>query len=92
MGPSLGPHLFLTSILSPPGAEAPQAPEVRRWEDVTSPRAVRVNTLKKQLTMEVKVKQGAENFIQTYTSTSVKVGLSPNTSFLFIYIFPLMQS
>uniref|UniRef100_A0A8C5FIT4 protein kinase C n=1 Tax=Gadus morhua TaxID=8049 RepID=A0A8C5FIT4_GADMO len=26
----------------------------------------------KQLTMEVKVKQGAENFIQTYTSTSVK--------------------
>ncbi|XP_030209964.1 serine/threonine-protein kinase N2 [Gadus morhua] len=54
------------------GAEAPQAPEVRRWEDVTSPRAVRVNTLKKQLTMEVKVKQGAENFIQTYTSTSVK--------------------
>uniref|UniRef100_A0A8C4ZXK4 Protein kinase N3 n=1 Tax=Gadus morhua TaxID=8049 RepID=A0A8C4ZXK4_GADMO len=51
---------------------APQAPEVRRWEDVTSPRAVRVNTLKKQLTMEVKVKQGAENFIQTYTSTSVK--------------------
>uniref|UniRef100_A0A7N6FFK2 protein kinase C n=1 Tax=Anabas testudineus TaxID=64144 RepID=A0A7N6FFK2_ANATE len=29
-------------------------------------------TLKKQLTMETKVKQGAENMIQTYTNSSVK--------------------
>ncbi|CAL8322029.1 unnamed protein product [Lota lota] len=55
-----------------PEADNHQSPDICRWEDVTSPRAVRVNTLKKQLTMEVKVKQGAENFIQTYTSTSVK--------------------
>ena len=49
-----------------------------------SPRAVRINTLKKQLTMEVKVKQGAENFIQTYTSTSVKVGVPHTTPFIYI--------
>uniref|UniRef100_A0A8D0CPJ1 protein kinase C n=1 Tax=Sander lucioperca TaxID=283035 RepID=A0A8D0CPJ1_SANLU len=33
---------------------------------------LRVRTLKKQLTMETKVKQGAENMIQTYTNSSVK--------------------
>ena len=38
-----------------------------------SPLANRVITLKKQLTMETKVKQGAENIIQTYASSSVKV-------------------
>uniref|UniRef100_A0A672KVC4 protein kinase C n=1 Tax=Sinocyclocheilus grahami TaxID=75366 RepID=A0A672KVC4_SINGR len=32
----------------------------------------RVRTLKKQLTMELKVKQGAENIIQTYANSSVK--------------------
>uniref|UniRef100_A0A8C2L4Y6 protein kinase C n=1 Tax=Cyprinus carpio TaxID=7962 RepID=A0A8C2L4Y6_CYPCA len=32
----------------------------------------RVHTLKKQLTMELKVKQGAENIIQTYANSSVK--------------------
>ncbi|XP_028273308.1 serine/threonine-protein kinase N2 isoform X2 [Parambassis ranga] len=42
------------------------------WEEVTSPLATRVKTLKKQLTMETKVKQGAENMIQTYTNSSVK--------------------
>uniref|UniRef100_A0A8D3ADN2 protein kinase C n=1 Tax=Scophthalmus maximus TaxID=52904 RepID=A0A8D3ADN2_SCOMX len=40
--------------------------------EVRSPRAGRVRTLKKQLTMETKVKQGAENMIQTYSNTSVK--------------------
>uniref|UniRef100_A0A7N6FKQ6 protein kinase C n=1 Tax=Anabas testudineus TaxID=64144 RepID=A0A7N6FKQ6_ANATE len=44
----------------------------KRWEDVTLPLAGRVRTLKKQLTMETKVKQGAENMIQTYTNSSVK--------------------
>uniref|UniRef100_A0A8C9X733 protein kinase C n=1 Tax=Sander lucioperca TaxID=283035 RepID=A0A8C9X733_SANLU len=43
-----------------------------QWEEVTSPVASRVRTLKKQLTMETKVKQGAENMIQTYTNSSVK--------------------
>ncbi|XP_054467970.1 serine/threonine-protein kinase N2 [Anoplopoma fimbria] len=42
------------------------------WEEVTSPMASRVRTLKKQLTMETKVKQGAENIIQTYNNSSVK--------------------
>ncbi|XP_040053967.2 serine/threonine-protein kinase N2 [Gasterosteus aculeatus] len=42
------------------------------WEEVTSPAASRVRTLKKQLTMETKVKQGAENMIQTYSNSSVK--------------------
>uniref|UniRef100_A0A8C4GKQ6 protein kinase C n=1 Tax=Dicentrarchus labrax TaxID=13489 RepID=A0A8C4GKQ6_DICLA len=40
--------------------------------EVTSPLASRVRTLKKQLTMEIKVKQGADNMIQTYTNSSVK--------------------
>uniref|UniRef100_A0A8C2AZ86 protein kinase C n=1 Tax=Cyprinus carpio TaxID=7962 RepID=A0A8C2AZ86_CYPCA len=35
-------------------------------------RRVHVHTLKKQLTMELKVKQGAENIIQTYANSSVK--------------------
>uniref|UniRef100_A0A665WLC4 protein kinase C n=1 Tax=Echeneis naucrates TaxID=173247 RepID=A0A665WLC4_ECHNA len=39
---------------------------------VTSPLASRVRTLKKQLTMETKVKQGAENMIHTYTNCSIK--------------------
>ncbi|XP_035463280.2 serine/threonine-protein kinase N2 [Scophthalmus maximus] len=43
-----------------------------QWQEVRSPRAGRVRTLKKQLTMETKVKQGAENMIQTYSNTSVK--------------------
>ncbi|XP_078127980.1 serine/threonine-protein kinase N2 isoform X2 [Sander vitreus] len=43
-----------------------------QWDEVTSPVASRVRTLKKQLTMETKVKQGAENMIQTYTNSSIK--------------------
>ncbi|KAM9841016.1 serine/threonine-protein kinase N2 [Aulostomus maculatus] len=43
-----------------------------QWEDITSPLASRIRTLRKQLTMETKVKQGAENFIQTYTNGSLK--------------------
>uniref|UniRef100_A0A671Y927 protein kinase C n=1 Tax=Sparus aurata TaxID=8175 RepID=A0A671Y927_SPAAU len=43
-----------------------------QWEEVTSPLASRLRTLKKQLTMETKVKQGADNMIQTYTNSSVK--------------------
>uniref|UniRef100_A0A8C1MNN3 protein kinase C n=1 Tax=Cyprinus carpio TaxID=7962 RepID=A0A8C1MNN3_CYPCA len=42
------------------------------WEEITSPLGSRVHTLKKQLTMELKVKQGAENIIQTYANSSVK--------------------
>ncbi|XP_058472692.1 serine/threonine-protein kinase N2 [Solea solea] len=49
-----------------------QSTESCQWEEVTSPLASRVRTLKKQLTMETKVKQGAENMIQTYTNGSVK--------------------
>ncbi|KAM8872393.1 serine/threonine-protein kinase N2 [Synchiropus picturatus] len=52
--------------------EGTQSLESCQWEDVTSPLATRVRTLKKQLTMETKVKQGAENIIQTYNNSSVK--------------------
>uniref|UniRef100_A0A8C4ECV6 Protein kinase N3 n=1 Tax=Dicentrarchus labrax TaxID=13489 RepID=A0A8C4ECV6_DICLA len=45
---------------------------VSHFLTVTSPLASRVRTLKKQLTMEIKVKQGADNMIQTYTNSSVK--------------------
>ncbi|XP_072310219.1 serine/threonine-protein kinase N2 [Eucyclogobius newberryi] len=40
--------------------------EASPWNDPTSPLTSRVRTLKKQLTMETKVKQGAENIIHTY--------------------------
>ncbi|XP_041825430.1 serine/threonine-protein kinase N2 isoform X2 [Melanotaenia boesemani] len=43
-----------------------------QWEEITSPLASRVKTLKKQLAMETKVKQGAENMIQMYTNSSSK--------------------
>lgn len=55
------------------------SPESCQWEDVTSPLAGRVRTLKKQLTMETKVKQGAENIIHTYTNSSVKVHTHTHT-------------
>ncbi|XP_048043772.1 serine/threonine-protein kinase N2 isoform X1 [Megalobrama amblycephala] len=48
------------------------SPDPCHWEEVTSPLGSRVRTLKKQLTMELKVKQGAENIIQTYANSSVK--------------------
>ncbi|XP_067106198.1 serine/threonine-protein kinase N2 [Osmerus mordax] len=48
------------------------SPDPCCWEEPMSPLANRVITLKKQLTMETKVKQGAENIIQTYASSSVK--------------------
>uniref|UniRef100_A0A8C9TYU5 protein kinase C n=1 Tax=Scleropages formosus TaxID=113540 RepID=A0A8C9TYU5_SCLFO len=38
----------------------------------TSPQAKRIQTLKKQLAIEVKVRQGAENIIKTYSNRSVK--------------------
>uniref|UniRef100_A0AAQ5Y7B9 protein kinase C n=1 Tax=Amphiprion ocellaris TaxID=80972 RepID=A0AAQ5Y7B9_AMPOC len=43
----------------------------RDFRDLIS-KHFRVRTLKKQLTMESKVKQGADNMIQTYTNSSVK--------------------
>lgn len=49
-----------------------ELPEAGHWEDPTSPLACRVRTLKKQLTMETKVKQGAENIIHTYNNSAVK--------------------
>uniref|UniRef100_A0A668AY51 protein kinase C n=1 Tax=Myripristis murdjan TaxID=586833 RepID=A0A668AY51_9TELE len=47
-------------------------PDSCRWGNTASPRASRIKSLKKQLTIETKVKQGAENMIQTYTCSSVK--------------------
>lgn len=57
------------------------SPDPCHWEEVTSPLGSHVRTLKKQLTMELKVKQGAENIIQTYANRSVKVRSSPATLF-----------
>ncbi|XP_026103588.1 serine/threonine-protein kinase N2-like isoform X1 [Carassius auratus] len=48
------------------------SPDPFHWKEVTSPLGSRVRSLKKQLTMELKVKQGAENIIQTYANSSVK--------------------
>ncbi|GAA6092465.1 serine/threonine-protein kinase N2 isoform X2, partial [Tachysurus ichikawai] len=48
------------------------SPDPCHWEDSTSPLGSRVRTLRKQLNMELKVKQGAENIIQMYASCSVK--------------------
>lgn len=52
--------------------ESSHSAESCQWEEVTSPLASRLRTLKKQLTMETKVKQGADNMIHTYTNSSVK--------------------
>ncbi|XP_026866068.2 serine/threonine-protein kinase N2 isoform X1 [Electrophorus electricus] len=54
------------------GPAAASSPDPFHWEDTTSPLSSRIRTLRKQLTMELKVKQGAENIIQTYASRSVK--------------------
>lgn len=59
-----------------PEEEENQSSEPSQWEEVTSPLASRIRNLKKQLTMETKVKQGAENMIQTYSSRSFKVRLA----------------
>uniref|UniRef100_A0A8B9LWY2 protein kinase C n=1 Tax=Astyanax mexicanus TaxID=7994 RepID=A0A8B9LWY2_ASTMX len=53
-------------------ADTTTSPDPCHWEDSTSPLANRIRTLRKQLTMELKVKQGAENIMQTYASRSVK--------------------
>uniref|UniRef100_A0A4W5LYF7 protein kinase C n=1 Tax=Hucho hucho TaxID=62062 RepID=A0A4W5LYF7_9TELE len=59
-----------------PTADDSTSPDPCRWEEVTSPLAGRICALKKQLTMETKVKQGAENIIQTYVSSSDRKMLS----------------
>ncbi|KAJ8379553.1 hypothetical protein SKAU_G00003310 [Synaphobranchus kaupii] len=50
----------------------PTSPDPCCWEERTTPLISRVHTLKKQLAIETKVKQGAENIIQTYASSSFK--------------------
>ncbi|KAG5840759.1 hypothetical protein ANANG_G00192070 [Anguilla anguilla] len=50
----------------------PTSPDPCRWEERTTPLISRIHTLKKQLAIETKVKQGAETIIQTYASSSVK--------------------
>ncbi|MCI4394377.1 hypothetical protein PGIGA_G00168010 [Pangasianodon gigas] len=52
--------------------DAAISPDPCQWEDSTSPLGSRIRTLRKQLNMELKVKQGAENIIQMYASCSVK--------------------
>lgn len=73
-------HYIATGYLE---EEDNQSAESCQWEEVTSPLASRLRTLKKQLTMETKVKQGADNMIQTYTNGSVKV----QDSLLMVVVF-----
>lgn len=63
----------MTCVCAASTEEEQHFAESRQWDEVTSPAAGRLRTLKKQLTMETKVKQGADNMIKTYTSGSVKV-------------------
>lgn len=63
----------MTCVCAASAEEEQHFAESRQWDEVTSPAAGRLRTLKKQLTMETKVKQGADNMIKTYTSGSVKV-------------------
>uniref|UniRef100_M4AGZ8 REM-1 domain-containing protein n=1 Tax=Xiphophorus maculatus TaxID=8083 RepID=M4AGZ8_XIPMA len=65
-------HLQLQELNAISMEEENQSSEPSQWEEVTSPLASRIRNLKKQLTMETKVKQGAENMIQTYSSRSFK--------------------
>ncbi|KAL4660325.1 serine/threonine-protein kinase N2-like [Arapaima gigas] len=48
------------------------SPDPCPWDEHTSPQTRRIQTLKKQLAIEIKVRQGAENIIQTYSIHSVK--------------------
>ncbi|OXB69131.1 hypothetical protein ASZ78_009607 [Callipepla squamata] len=48
------------------------SPDPRLWERNSDPMARKVEALKKQLHVEMKVKQGAENMIQMYSSATSK--------------------
>lgn len=49
------------------------SPDPCLWERNPDPMARKVEALKKQLHVEMKVKQGAENMIQMYSSATSKV-------------------
>uniref|UniRef100_A0A8C2L9D2 protein kinase C n=1 Tax=Cyprinus carpio TaxID=7962 RepID=A0A8C2L9D2_CYPCA len=68
----LNAHAMATQKDTITGENDATSPDPCHWEEITSPLGSRVHTLKKQLTMELKVKQGAENIIQTYANSSVK--------------------
>lgn len=65
--------ILLTSFAAGCPEETDHPAQSCQWDQIMSPLAVRLRTLKKQLTMETKVKQGADNMIQTYTTGSIKV-------------------
>lgn len=71
-------HLTLFAAGCP--EETDHSAQSCQWEEIMSPLAVRLRTLKKQLTMETKVKQGADNMIQTYTNGSIKVEMTPSAT------------
>lgn len=74
--------IHLTSCPAGCPEETDRLAQSCQWEDITSPLAIRLRTLKKQLTMETKVKQGADNMIQTYTNGSIKVEMTPSATCL----------
>lgn len=49
------------------------SPDPCLWERNPDPMARKIEALKKQLHVEMKVKQGAENMIQMYSSATSKV-------------------
>lgn len=63
----------LVTLSHPPFPDAPQSPG-ERGPACSATNLNRVAGLEKQLAIELKVKQGAENMIQTYSNGSTKVG------------------
>lgn len=55
------------------GTDGSLSPDPCLWERNPNPMATKVEALKKQLHVEMKVKQGAENMIQMYSSATSKV-------------------
>ena len=63
----------LVTLSHPSSADAPQSPG-ESGPACSATNLSRVAGLEKQLAIELKVKQGAENMIQTYSNGSTKVG------------------
>lgn len=66
------PVVTLSHLTPPPPLDAPQSPGAGT-QACSATNLSRVAGLEKQLAIELKVKQGAENMIQTYSNGSTKV-------------------
>lgn len=68
----------LLTLSHPPSPDAPKSPS-EGGSACSATNLSRVAGLEKQLAIELKVKQGAENMIQTYSNGSTKVGAHAGT-------------